>query len=60
MGQVNINVSCDMKPCAQCGKKGKGYFECTNAPGKYICMDCINKNMERKLSSKKGRRRNNG
>ena len=45
---ATINVSCDEQKCSQCGKKGKGFYEATNAPGKYICPKCVLKNVKRK------------
>jgi len=44
----NINISCNKQVCAQCGKSGKGYYECTKSPGKYICQKCVLDNIKRK------------
>lgn len=46
--KFTLNISCDKQVCCQCGKKGTGYYEATNAPGKYICQKCVLKNIERK------------
>ncbi len=46
---LTLNVSCDKQTCAQCGNVGKGYYEATNAPGKYLCHKCVLKNIGRKL-----------
>jgi late competence protein required for DNA uptake (superfamily II DNA/RNA helicase) len=43
-----INISTNKQICAKCGKRGKGFYEATNAPGKYICCECILKNIKRK------------
>lgn len=48
MATYEINVSCDKQVCGQCGKKGSGYYEAKNAPGKYICQKCVLSNIERR------------
>lgn len=45
--RYQINVSVDKEICAQCGKKGVGFFEAMNAPGKFICGKCVEKNIDR-------------
>jgi hypothetical protein len=44
-----IKISVDKKICVQCGKQGKGFYECQNAPGKYICQKCVMRNIDTNL-----------
>jgi len=41
-----INISMDKQVCIQCGKRGTGFYECKNAPGKYICQKCVLSNIK--------------
>ena len=50
---LTINVSFDEQTCAQCGKTGKGFYEATNSPGKYICQKCVLKNIDRNIANRK-------
>ena len=51
MSNLIIRVSMDKQICGQCGKRGKGYYEAKNAPGKYICQKCVLKNIEIRAKS---------
>jgi len=46
MATYRINVTLDKKICGQCGKKGKGFYQ--NSQGKYICQECVLKNLDRR------------
>jgi hypothetical protein len=46
--KFTITISTDKEVCIKCGKKGTGFFECKDAPGKYICQKCVLKNIEKK------------
>ena len=55
MNIPTINISTDKQICSQCGKKGTGYFETTNVKNKYICHNCILKNIEQKSKWEKSK-----
>lgn len=43
----------DNKTCAQCGKRGTGYYEVPNAHDKYICQKCVLENIKHKSKPQK-------
>jgi len=39
-----IEINTDVQTCAQCNKKGKGFYK--NKQGKYVCHKCVLKNIK--------------
>jgi len=53
MATLTITVSMDKQVCALCGKRGTGYYEGINTPGKYVCHKCILKNIGKRKPNRK-------
>jgi len=42
----SITINTDEKTCTQCGEKGIGSYSVPKHPGKYICTECVLKNIK--------------
>ena len=47
MRTYEINVDCDKQKCGTCGKIKTGCYSTPQQPDKYICSECVLRNIKR-------------